>query len=235
MSTPAGYGRFVELRSHGPSAAARAGALAVLVRSLATASFRSPHTGMTSYDPEVPKIPAAAVSTEDADCPPPRCACARARLSGLQDAAGCGFRERGRGGPRAGEGRRGGPDRGASRLLGPGAGRQRRRRRRGDGDGSGPFDRRASAAPPPHLEGGAVHERGERPRRGQGVRGGASGGAGPARRRARGGQRGRAAGLDSACAPAKARAPCSVPGSRRWIPWRSRWRTETRRAPIWGR
>ncbi len=67
MSTPAGYGQFVELRSHGPSAAARAGALAVLVRSLATASFRSPHTGMTSYDPEVQKIPAAAVSTEDAD------------------------------------------------------------------------------------------------------------------------------------------------------------------------
>ena len=67
MTSPAGYGQFVELRSHGPSAAARAGAIAVLVRSLATASFRSPHTGMTGYDPDVAKIPAAAVSTEDAD------------------------------------------------------------------------------------------------------------------------------------------------------------------------
>jgi carboxypeptidase Q len=67
MTTPAGYGQFVALRSHGPTAAARAGAVAVLVRSLATASFRSPHTGMTSYEPEVQKIPAAAVSTEDGD------------------------------------------------------------------------------------------------------------------------------------------------------------------------
>jgi Zn-dependent M28 family amino/carboxypeptidase len=67
MGSPAGYGQFIELRSHGPSAAARAGAVAVLVRSLATASFRSPHTGQTDYDPEVAKIPAAAVSTEDAD------------------------------------------------------------------------------------------------------------------------------------------------------------------------
>jgi len=67
MSTPDGYGKFVDLRTHGPSAAARVGAVAVLIRSLATASFRSPHTGMTSYDADAPKIPAAAVSTEDAD------------------------------------------------------------------------------------------------------------------------------------------------------------------------
>ena len=44
MSAPSDYGKFVEMRSHGPSAAARAGAVAVLLRSLATASFRSPHT-----------------------------------------------------------------------------------------------------------------------------------------------------------------------------------------------
>ena len=67
MSTPEGYGRFVEMRSRGPSAAARVGAVAMLLRSLATASFRSPHTGMTSYSPDAPRIPAAAVSTEDAD------------------------------------------------------------------------------------------------------------------------------------------------------------------------
>src|SRR3954469_9639655 len=67
MRVPEEYGRFVEMRSHGPSAAARAGAVAVLVRSLAAASFRSPHTGMTGYDADAPKIPAAAISTEDAE------------------------------------------------------------------------------------------------------------------------------------------------------------------------
>src|SRR2546426_1428159 len=67
MSKPDDYGRFVEMRSRGPSAAARSGAVAVLLRSLATASLRSPHTGMTSYDADAPRIPAAAVSTEDAE------------------------------------------------------------------------------------------------------------------------------------------------------------------------
>ena len=67
MSTPAGYGQFVDMRTHGPSAAARVGAVAILVRSLATVSLRSPHTGTTVYDVGAPRIPAAAVSTEDAD------------------------------------------------------------------------------------------------------------------------------------------------------------------------
>ena len=67
MSVTADYGQFIELRTRGPSAAARAGAVAMLMRSLATASFRSPHTGMTSYDVDAPRIPAAAISTEDAD------------------------------------------------------------------------------------------------------------------------------------------------------------------------
>jgi hypothetical protein len=43
------------------------GAVAILLRSLATASLRSPHTGMTSYDADAARIPGAAVSTEDAD------------------------------------------------------------------------------------------------------------------------------------------------------------------------
>jgi carboxypeptidase Q len=67
MTTPEGYGQFVEMRSRGPSAAARVGAVAILLRSLATASLRSPHTGMTGYDADAARIPAAAVSTEDAD------------------------------------------------------------------------------------------------------------------------------------------------------------------------
>jgi carboxypeptidase Q len=53
-------------RTDGPSAAARAGAVACLIRSVATSSIRSPHTGRTSYDSTAPRIPAAALSVEDA-------------------------------------------------------------------------------------------------------------------------------------------------------------------------
>jgi carboxypeptidase Q len=53
-------------RSDGPSAAARVGAVACLVRSVASFSIRSPHTGRTTYDSTVARIPAAAVSVEDA-------------------------------------------------------------------------------------------------------------------------------------------------------------------------
>jgi carboxypeptidase Q len=53
-------------RTEGPSAAARAGAVACLIRSVASFSIRSPHTGRTSYDSTAPRIPAAALSVEDA-------------------------------------------------------------------------------------------------------------------------------------------------------------------------
>jgi carboxypeptidase Q len=53
-------------RSDGPSAAARVGAMACLVRSVASFSIRTPHTGRTIYDSTVARIPAAAVSVEDA-------------------------------------------------------------------------------------------------------------------------------------------------------------------------
>jgi carboxypeptidase Q len=61
------YGQAVVYRGAGPSLAASVGALAVLVRSVGGADYRLPHTGATHYDPDVPKIPAAAVSAEDAD------------------------------------------------------------------------------------------------------------------------------------------------------------------------
>ena len=54
------------VRTEGPSAAARVGAVACLIRSVASASIRSPHTGLTVYDSTAPKIPAAALSVEDA-------------------------------------------------------------------------------------------------------------------------------------------------------------------------
>jgi carboxypeptidase Q len=53
-------------RTEGPSAAARAGAVGCLIRSVASNSIRSPHTGRTSYDSTAPRIPAAALSVEDA-------------------------------------------------------------------------------------------------------------------------------------------------------------------------
>lgn len=53
-------------RTDGPSAAARAGAVACLIRSVASSSIRSPHTGATRYDSTVTRIPAAALSVEDA-------------------------------------------------------------------------------------------------------------------------------------------------------------------------
>jgi carboxypeptidase Q len=53
-------------RTGGPSAAARAGAVACLIRSVASNSIRSPHTGRTSYDSTAPRVPAAALSVEDA-------------------------------------------------------------------------------------------------------------------------------------------------------------------------
>jgi carboxypeptidase Q len=53
-------------RTQGAVAAARVGAIAMLVRSVASASMQSPHTGNMRYDSTVVRIPAAAVSVEDA-------------------------------------------------------------------------------------------------------------------------------------------------------------------------
>src|SRR5438067_599285 len=61
------YGEAVVYRSNGPSAAARQGAVACLIRSVGGADYRLPHTGMTNYAKDAPKIPAGAVTAEDAD------------------------------------------------------------------------------------------------------------------------------------------------------------------------
>jgi len=61
------YGETVSYRVQGAIAAAKAGAVASLVRSVAPYSLRTPHTGMMSYDPAVTKIPHAAIAAEDAD------------------------------------------------------------------------------------------------------------------------------------------------------------------------
>jgi hypothetical protein len=61
------YGKAVQFRGLGASRAAEYGAVAAIIRSVATASLRSPHTGSMRYDEKQPKIPAAALSTEDGD------------------------------------------------------------------------------------------------------------------------------------------------------------------------
>ena len=66
MGTKGGYGEWVDLRTRGPAEAAKVGAVGVVMRSLATASFRSPHTGVTIYEKDGKQIPAAAIATEDA-------------------------------------------------------------------------------------------------------------------------------------------------------------------------
>ncbi len=62
-----GYGSASGLRVDGPSAAARQGAIATLIRSLGTANFRLAHTGALRYADDAPRIPAAAISAEDAE------------------------------------------------------------------------------------------------------------------------------------------------------------------------
>src|SRR5437762_9470574 len=61
------YGEAVVYRSDGPSAAARQGAVACLIRSVGGADYRIPHTGQTKYADDAPKTPACAVTAQDAD------------------------------------------------------------------------------------------------------------------------------------------------------------------------
>jgi carboxypeptidase Q len=62
-----GYGDAVPVRGRSAIAAARKGAVAVLVRSIGTDHTRMPHTGQMRYEEGVTRIPAAALSTADGD------------------------------------------------------------------------------------------------------------------------------------------------------------------------
>lgn len=62
-----GYGEAVAYRGRAPVAAAKVGAVAALIRSVASFSIQSPHTGSTRYDTTVARIPVAALSVEDAE------------------------------------------------------------------------------------------------------------------------------------------------------------------------
>jgi len=69
-----GYGPTVQYRGAGASRAAAYGAVAMLLRSVGQPGLRTPHTGAMNYAIDQPRIPAAAITNEDAD-----------RLQRLQD------------------------------------------------------------------------------------------------------------------------------------------------------
>ena len=61
------YGQTNAYRTGGASAAARHGAVASLVRSIGPTGLRTPHTGNMTYAEDVTRIPAAAITAEDAE------------------------------------------------------------------------------------------------------------------------------------------------------------------------
>jgi len=60
------YGQGSRIRFAGPSAAAKKGAVAMIMRSVTHLSLDTPHTGSLGYKAGIAKIPAAAVSVENA-------------------------------------------------------------------------------------------------------------------------------------------------------------------------
>lgn len=67
VSTGMAYRDAGDQRNQGPGEAGKFGAVGVLVRSLTLAHDDVPHTGATTYLPDVPRLPAAALSTLAAD------------------------------------------------------------------------------------------------------------------------------------------------------------------------
>lgn len=65
--TGKGYGKTVGGRSRGAVAAAEKGAVGIVIRSIGTDHDRMAHTGMMRYKEGVARIPAAALSSPDAD------------------------------------------------------------------------------------------------------------------------------------------------------------------------
>ncbi|HMQ46974.1 MAG TPA: M28 family peptidase [Saprospiraceae bacterium] len=67
LNTFSAYGKAAGSRVRGASRAARYGAVGVLVRSLTTQIDEVPHTGTLVYEEGIPRIPAMAISTMDAE------------------------------------------------------------------------------------------------------------------------------------------------------------------------
>ena len=62
-----GYSYYGRGRFAGPNVAAKKGAAAIVIRSIGTDDHRNPHTGVTTFEPGVKRIPAGAISNPDAD------------------------------------------------------------------------------------------------------------------------------------------------------------------------
>jgi len=67
IETFSAYGGAVSQRSSGASEAGKYGAKAVVIRSISNRKDDIPHTGALNYKPLMPRIPALAISTNDAD------------------------------------------------------------------------------------------------------------------------------------------------------------------------
>jgi carboxypeptidase Q len=67
LRTGEGYGKAVDVRGGGAVHAAKKGAVAVVIRSIATSNTRLPHTGAMNYADGVEKIPGAALAVPDAE------------------------------------------------------------------------------------------------------------------------------------------------------------------------
>ncbi|KAL3249234.1 hypothetical protein MRX96_056094 [Rhipicephalus microplus] len=61
------YSETIKYRVNGATEAAKAGAVAALVRSVTPLSINSPHTGFMVYDNNTPRIPTASITVEDAE------------------------------------------------------------------------------------------------------------------------------------------------------------------------
>ena len=68
ITTFKAYGACYPIRGDGAVEASRLGAVAVIIRSLGLALDDHPHTGTMHYEDSIKKIPAAALSTKDANC-----------------------------------------------------------------------------------------------------------------------------------------------------------------------
>ena len=67
ITTGKAYGACFPIRGKGATEAAKLGAKAVVIRSLSSTTDHFPHTGTLMYDESTKKIPAAAMSTKNAD------------------------------------------------------------------------------------------------------------------------------------------------------------------------
>jgi hypothetical protein len=66
INTFRAYGGCYPIRGHGAADAAKKGAIGVIIRSLSMSEHGHAHTGTMNYEENVPKVPAAAISTKDA-------------------------------------------------------------------------------------------------------------------------------------------------------------------------